>query len=228
MNQAGWGLESSSFTSILIAIVLSGLVGLEREISGRPAGLRTHVMVCLGATILILASKYNLMNHPSSAVVFNPDRMAQGIITGIGFLGAGAILREEKLVRGLTTAGCIWFVAGLGIVIGKGQYGLAFLATASALVVLVLLRFLEGKLSITQYQEVVIRAASKDHDDIMNNCQDLFKKHGLRIEKKNTRIDNSRNETEMSYTLIHKRKAEDTDGMVREISKMSGVLEVNG
>ena len=101
--------------ALLLAILLGGAIGLERESRGRPAGLRTHILVCLGATIIMIAStrmgELTQALSPASRIQVDPGRIAAGIVTGIGFLGAGAIIRIGDLVRGLTTAGCIWFVA---------------------------------------------------------------------------------------------------------------------
>jgi putative Mg2+ transporter-C (MgtC) family protein len=109
---------------LALAILLGGAIGLERESRGRPAGLRTHILVCLGATIIMIASTQMAILSQAlpqaSRIQVDPGRIAAGIVTGIGFLGAGAIIRIGDLVRGLTTAGCIWFVAALGITIGQG------------------------------------------------------------------------------------------------------------
>src|SRR5512143_587908 len=111
--------EADAVLRLLLAILLGGAIGLERESRGRPAGLRTHILVCLGATIIMIAStrmgELTQVLSSTSRVQVDPGRIAAGIVTGIGFLGAGAIIRIGDLVRGLTTAGCIWFVAALGI-----------------------------------------------------------------------------------------------------------------
>jgi len=137
---------------LVLAVLLGGVVGMEREMHGRPAGFRTHTVVCLGATMLMVGSEY-YQDHVGPGMVFDPNRMAAGIITGIGFLGAGAIMREENMVRGLTTAGCIWFVAGLGIVIGKGLFPLALWGTLLVFVMLVFFRYVESWMSVENYGE---------------------------------------------------------------------------
>jgi len=123
------GLEV--FSKLILAIIFSGLIGLEREIRERPAGLRTHILVCLGATLITLvAQDYFTVNVDSVA------RVVAGIITGIGFLGAGTIISSHHHVRGLTTAAGLWVVAGIGIVLGLGYYFIASLASALILIVL--------------------------------------------------------------------------------------------
>ena len=120
------------FTPFALAILVGGAIGLERQFHGRPAGLRTNTLVCLSATILVYASQHlppGLADDAGSSmlqrVVFDPNRLAAGIVTGIGFLGAAVVIRAGDLVRGITTGACVWSVAVLGIVIGQGHYGLA-------------------------------------------------------------------------------------------------------
>jgi putative Mg2+ transporter-C (MgtC) family protein len=127
-------------TPILLAVVLGGAVGFEREIHGRPAGLRTHMLVCLASALLIYASRRVPIelsdSNPALKVVMDPNRLAAGIVTGIGFLGASTVIRAGDIVRGITTGATVWYVAGLGVVIGQGEY---VLAVASTLVVILVL-----------------------------------------------------------------------------------------
>ena len=131
----------------LASSLLTGmLIGLEREMLGKPAGLRTHTLVCFAATLLTLAAarqgEWQITLLPGTQVVSDPTRMAHGILTGIGFLGAGVIFREGASVQGLTTAASLWITAALGIVYGVGMIKLALVGAVATLVVLVGLRFL--------------------------------------------------------------------------------------
>ena len=106
---------------VLLALVLGGLIGMERTIHGRPAGFRTHALVCLASTLLMMAAVYQgrWMNaNAIGTITIDPTRTAQGIMTGIGFLGAGVIFKEGLTVRGLTTAASIWITAAIGIQVG--------------------------------------------------------------------------------------------------------------
>lgn len=117
---------------LLLATVLGGVIGLQRELSGKEAGLRTNMLICLGAALLTVLSIYAF---PGS----DPSRLAAGIATGIGFIGAGVILhRTGGAVVGLTTAATIWAVAGIGIAAGVGKYLIAVVATVLVLVILLL------------------------------------------------------------------------------------------
>ncbi len=133
---------------LLLATVLGALVGLEREIHGRPAGLRTHILVCLGAALIIVAFEQlqaALVSEGGDILAMDPARAAAGVITGIGFLGAGTILKGKDHIMGLTTAASIWVVAAIGITTGLGQYFLAIIATALVLFALLVLHKIDIK-----------------------------------------------------------------------------------
>ncbi len=130
---------------ILIACLLSGLIGLEREVRRHEAGLRTHILVCVGSTLIMLTSLY-LFDIYKSLAVNDPARIAAGVVTGIGFLGAGTIIRSQDGVRGLTTASSLWVVAALGLSIGCGFYKAAIIVTFCVLCVLLFLRRFENVL----------------------------------------------------------------------------------
>ena len=145
---------------LFAALGIGGLIGLERSYHGRPAGFRTHALVCLASTVLMLVTVYesqwfNLTG--ASRVTIDPTRMAQGIMTGIGFLGAGAIMKDGLTVRGLTTAASIWITAAIGILVSIGFYLPAGLAAALTLGTLSLFRWIETRLPAQFYSEFVIR-----------------------------------------------------------------------
>lgn len=130
--------------SRLLAAMLAGaVIGMQREQARKPAGLRTHVLVAVGTSLYVIASVEYGMNHDALS------RVIQGVVTGIGFLGAGTILklRDEHEIRGLTTAASVWMTAALGIVIGLGQFALALLATLLAWIVLSTFAKMEGHIN---------------------------------------------------------------------------------
>ncbi len=130
---------------LLLITVLAGLVGFERERHGRAAGLRTHILVGLGSCLIMLTSLY-LMEGLSGQVEIDPTRMAAQVISGIGFLGAGTILRFRASVRGLTTAASLWAVAGIGLAVGAGFLVGALAGTAMMLLALFGLSRLEWRM----------------------------------------------------------------------------------
>ena len=124
---------------LLLAEVLGGAVGFEREVREREAGLRTHVLVCVGSALFFLVSAYAWTDWSFSqrdGVTFDPTRIAAQIVSGIGFLGAGAIIRQGLSVRGLTTAATLWLVAGIGMASGAGYWEAAVIATVGAILTL--------------------------------------------------------------------------------------------
>jgi len=127
---------------LVLSVVLSGLIGLERQLHRRQAGLRTHILVSLGSCLIMLTSLY-VFDIYKDKVPLDPARIAAGVITGIGFLGAGTIIRERAEVRGLTTAASLWVVAGIGLAVGVGFNRAAIYTTILAMVVLFFLRYVE-------------------------------------------------------------------------------------
>ena len=116
------------FLRLIFAVVAGGLIGLEREVVHRPAGGRTHMLVCLGSALFVLVTRETLPNETA--------RIIAGIATGIGFLGAGTIFKAENEVHGLTTAASIWTVAAVGIAVGLGYYLMMLIAVVLILIIL--------------------------------------------------------------------------------------------
>jgi len=128
---------------LTLSVILSGLIGMERQLHRRHAGLRTHILVSLGSCLIMLTSLYVFDIYKGIAQV-DPSRIAAGVITGIGFLGAGTIMRDSEGVRGLTTAASLWVVAAIGMAIGCGFRNASIYATTLVLIVLFFLRYVEG------------------------------------------------------------------------------------
>jgi len=123
-------IELEMVLRLLLATALGAIIGFQRERAGKPAGIRTYSLICIGSTIFTIASVLGFLGA-------DPSRIAAGIVAGIGFIGAGAIIRrEEGMIGGLTTAATIWVVAGIGLAAGAGMYVIAPVATAIVLIVL--------------------------------------------------------------------------------------------
>jgi len=145
---------------LLASIVAGGVIGFERSFHGLPAGFRTHTLVCLASSLLMLVTVYQ-REWFSQAVVqtvrIDPTRMAQGIMTGIGFLGAGVIFKESLTVRGLTTAASIWVTAAIGIMLGIGFYFAASVAVMLTLGTLSGFRWVESRMPTLFYAHYMVR-----------------------------------------------------------------------
>jgi len=145
---------------LLIALAAGGIIGLERSYHGRPAGFRTHALVCVASSALMLVTIYQSHWYPEAfagRVALDPTRMAQGIMTGIGFLGAGVIFKEGLTVRGLTTAASIWITAAIGILAGIGFYFPLAITTVLTLLTLSVFRWIESKLPGDYYGHLEVR-----------------------------------------------------------------------
>lgn len=127
---------------VIAAVILGGILGVQREKAGKPAGLRTHMIVCLGTAVVVLACLASSMDMSGLS------RVIQGIVTGIGFIGAGSILKlsEQREIRGLTTAAGLWMTAAIGVAVGLGSLGVALIGTGATFIVLSLLGAVESRL----------------------------------------------------------------------------------
>ena len=131
---------------IVVSIILGSIIGFEREITNKSAGLRTQILVCLGSCIFNILSIYGFSTAVTLYPLGDPARIAAQIITGIGFIGAGTVLRQGLTVTGLTTASTLWIAAAIGMACGCGKLDIAIVCTVLAVVVLVLIRIIEFKL----------------------------------------------------------------------------------
>jgi len=166
------------------------MIGYERSYHGRPAGFRTHALVCVASSLLMLVTVYEAhwVRATADMVRLDPTRMAQGIMTGIGFLGAGVILHEGPSVRGLTTAASIWITAAIGILAGIGFYLPLVASVALTLVVLSFFRKIETRMPTQAYYHCDVRYARGGE---MNEQQlrDLIGEHGFDIANFTYRLD---------------------------------------
>ncbi|HKW37978.1 MAG TPA: MgtC/SapB family protein [Burkholderiales bacterium] len=172
---------------LVIALAAGAIIGLERSYHGRPAGFRTHALVCLSSSMLMVLTVYQdtwFSSFSLQQVNVDPTRMAQGIMTGIGFLGAGVIMKEGLTVRGLTTAASIWITAGIGIMIGVGFYFPAGIATALTLIVLSVFRWIERKMPIEFYANLSV-AFVRSGNLAEGDLRSLIERHGFVIANMN-------------------------------------------
>jgi putative Mg2+ transporter-C (MgtC) family protein len=175
---------------LVAALAAGGIIGLERSFRGRAAGFRTHALVCLASGLLMLVTVYEhqwFAPQGGSRVVVDPTRMAQGIMTGIGFLGAGVIVKEGLTVRGLTTAASIWVTAAIGILTGIGFYFAAGIGVVLTLGTLSVFRWIEGRMPTELYANFTVRFA---REAVMPELalRELVARHGFSVANLNYRL----------------------------------------
>ncbi len=157
-------LDLTIVVKLLLACALGGVIGLEREFHHKPAGLRTNMFICLGSALFTILSA-----HVAAIAGTDPGRIAAQIISGIGFIGAGAILRERGSVVGLTTAATIFVVASIGMAVGMGLYVTAFFTTVVILLALSLLGWAEGRFSL-KTRTVAFRLTTSNLEPVMSGA----------------------------------------------------------
>src|SRR3989338_6316307 len=150
---------------LILAAALSGILGFEREFHGRAAGFRTHILLCIGSTLVMLTSMHIFDVYYSKAP-FDPARIAAGVVTGIGFLGAGAIMRSRASVRGLTTAASLWVVAAIGLAVGSGLYLASIITTVLAIITLMLFSRLEHAMIRKDWYKTIVVETSEGADQL--------------------------------------------------------------
>lgn len=197
---------------LLGSLVAGGIIGLERSYHGRPAGFRTHALVCLASTLLMMVTYYQwkwLPDVPVDTIRADPTRMAQGIMTGIGFLGAGVIFKEGLSVRGLTTAASIWITAVIGILIGIEFYLPAIIATVLTVGVLSIFRSIEAMLPSQSY---IHHQISFDRQKVMpeQELNVFLQQQGFKVLNISYRV---RDDNYFEYRMII--KTEDTKNVSR-------------
>jgi putative Mg2+ transporter-C (MgtC) family protein len=161
----------------------------------------------------------------TARVQVDPGRIAAGVVTGIGFLGAGAIIRLGDLVRGLTTAGCIWFVAALGIVIGEGLYALSIIATMFALIVLLALSHFERRIEPVVYRSVVVTGDLDQIELVEKDCQQLLANNAIEVQDvSNRRIATREGRAELTFK-VRARQRVLAGKVLKAIAGLPGVVE---
>ena len=200
---------------MLLASLLGGVIGLERDIHGRAAGLRTHLLVSLGAAVFTILSEVISQNSGTSGFSSDPGRIAAQIVSGIGFLGAGVIIKEGVNIRGLTTAACLWTVAAIGMAAGSGYYKIAVFTTGIALIGLVILKFSERFYSKNAYRILSVQTPLKVNAsqiiEVINNKRlkilncDIEKNYetGISLTRLSIRLHYRGNTDKLAYGIIN-------------------------
>lgn len=223
----GLDLDPNLVWRLLLASVLGGLIGLEREVHGRPAGFRTHLLVSLGSCLFVITSIefYRVYGDFTGKVPVgvDPGRVAAQVVTGIGFLGAGAIMRDKTSIRGLTTAACLWVAAALGVACGIGFFSIACLVTLIALISLMLLKNVEKRLKRDTY--LLVRVWGEESQTFIEGIR--LGLEGYQIIPLNPRFDRDiQNRRLMMEFHVKLSGAESSGTLCDKIGTIAGVTRV--
>jgi putative Mg2+ transporter-C (MgtC) family protein len=210
------------FLRILLAAGLGAAVGLERELSDQPAGFRTHILVSLGAALFTIAGAYGvaaLTGEPSTR--FDPTRVAAQVVTGIGFLGAGAIIQQGVNVRGLTTAASLWVTAAIGLAVGIGYYQAAVATTVISILALVVLKPIERgllrRLSVRRHRLIV----EPDEGFRVRQLVDHLETMGVDVGPMNLLRDDPEQTRYVLSVRLH--RGQDPEKVIHEVNELDGI-----
>jgi putative Mg2+ transporter-C (MgtC) family protein len=213
---------------LLLASFLGGAVGLEREMHGRPAGVRTYLLLSLGSALIMLVSEYLFHKYqggvPGINLQVDPGRIAAQAITGIGFLGAGVIIRSKDTIRGLTTAACVWVVCAVGLTVGAGFYFYGGAVAAITVLALVGLKPVEKRLRRDWYQELVV--VSQDLPGQVERVQEIIDLHGFKVVNSGMGKDREKEEVTMTF-LLRQRAVHPQRQAVQEVFTLEGIKRVD-
>lgn len=207
---------------LVISCILGGLIGFERESLDRPAGLRTHILVCVGSTLMMIVSMYGFTGFET--VTKDPARIAAQVVSGIGFLGAGTILREGLTVTGLTTAASLWVVAGIGLAIGSGLFFAGIVGTALVFLTLVFFGQVERRHWSSKYRDK-IKIVIRNQPGQLGQVGMFFGKNGIGI--KNITMHHIHEQNVINLEFILKIPANaDMIKIFAELTEIDGVLSI--
>jgi putative Mg2+ transporter-C (MgtC) family protein len=223
---------------LALALVIGGAIGYEREFKNRPAGLRTHILVCVGAAIISMIQIYS-MKETLTLILQNPQlegalkadvgRMGAQVISGIGFLGAGTIMHQKGSIRGLTTAASLWVVACLGLAIGMGYYVLSVLSGISVVIVLVTLKQFETRFFEKQSQ-YKIEIQYSNRRETFDSLEEYFSSREIKIKNIEFGIEEESDEVQKYstslYTIMVPKHIESTK-IMHDLMKKNEIVKVN-
>jgi putative Mg2+ transporter-C (MgtC) family protein len=212
---------------LVVAALLGGAVGLEREIHGRPAGIRTYLILSLGTALLMVLSEYLLVAYQSKypgLAQGDPGRIAGQAITGIGFLGAGVIIRYKDTIRGLTTAACVWLVCSVGLTVGAGFYLVGAAVTLLTLMALIGLKAGELRLRKDWFEELGV--VSADLPGQVMRMEDLIVQHGFQVVSFGLERDAEKQELKATFQ-VRVRAVQPQREILQDLLELEGVKAVN-
>lgn len=208
---------------LVVSCILGGLIGFERESLERPAGLRTHILVCVGSALMTLVSIYGFTGYET--VTKDPGRIAAQVVSGIGFLGAGTILREGLTVTGLTTAASLWVVAGIGLAIGSGLFFAGIAGTALVFLTLVLFGQMERRYWNNRCR-TKIKMVVRDQPGQLGQIGLFLGKYGISIKNVTMHHVAEQKVIKLEFVLIIPANT-DVVQIFSELAEIDGVLSID-
>jgi len=207
---------------LVVATAFGGLIGLERESHKRPAGSRTHILVCIGSALTMIISQYAFLEF-SGKLGYDPGRIAAQVISGIGFLGAGTILREGSTVKGLTTAASLWVVAGIGLAVGTGFYISGAVTTGLVVVVLVVFDRFERRFMLSKRDRLFVQVS--DRPGQLGSIASILGRYGVSIKEVDMETLGKGHEAAIHLSLEVPFSVP-KDRLLDEITEVDGVIHV--
>ncbi|HUP18753.1 MAG TPA: MgtC/SapB family protein [Gemmatimonadota bacterium] len=215
-------LAGEMWLKLGLSVVCGAAIGIERELSDKPAGLRTNMLICVGSTLITMTSLHVALTYAEHQVnIADPGRIAAQIVSGIGFLGAGTIIQARGAVHGLTTAATIWVMAGVGLAIGAGSYAPALATTVILLGVLVALGWVERHIERPR-RFVHFSIAARREPGLIDTVNDLAEKHRLRLPDLQLKSDDGG--MRMTFAVTCTRTARDE--LIEELLELDAVEDV--
>ncbi len=214
---------------IVLAMAMGGIIGWERENNNRPAGLRTHMLVAIGAAVVMLMGEMSLDKY-ADITTMDPTRLGAQVISGIGFLGAGTIMREGLTVKGLTTAASLWAVACLGLAAGGGFYEAALLGVIAIILTLTIFEYLEKRFRKIKFKGLLVELECTDISSTLIHIKKIAPIYDIMLN--DVDITEKIGEDKVIYHLTSKfgfhksAKKIDKNGFVSEISALEGVTKL--
>jgi putative Mg2+ transporter-C (MgtC) family protein len=220
---------------LILAIIVGGLIGYEREYKNRPAGFRTHILVCVGAAVISMIQLYSvqettniIIRQPVLASALKADigRLGAQVITGVGFLGAGTIMHDKGSVKGLTTAASLWVVACVGLAVGLGYYFLVVAATVGVFLVLATLKQVEARF----FQRSKIQKLEVHYDnrvELVTHMEEYFSSKNIKVQNIEFEIDEDEDSPHKKslYTVLVPRHIK-TSEIIRDLCLYEGIIKI--
>lgn len=223
-------------TRVLLAILIGGVIGFERGKLNRPAGFRTHILVCVGATVismiqidLIEETKAMILADPVLANAFKSDigRMGAQVVTGVGFLGAGTIIKQKGVVKGLTTAASVWVIACIGLAIGMGMYSITLVSSIGVFIAIVVLKRIEDRY-IDKTHSLDIEIEYIEDENFIENLEQYF--HSKKIDVVNiifpNRVKQSLKEIKKVNYIVHVPNVINGSKILQDLSAISNIVQI--